>query len=34
LSVEVNFPRHFLTSLLWLGALIVALMKTSKGQES
>lgn len=27
LSVEVNLPRHFLTSLLWLGVLIVALVR-------
>jgi hypothetical protein len=23
----VNLPRHFLTSLLWLGVLIVALVR-------
>nr|DAI52316.1 MAG TPA: hypothetical protein [Caudoviricetes sp.] len=30
LSVEVNFPRHFLTSFLLLGALIVALVRQGK----
>lgn len=30
LSVEVNLPRHFLTPLLILGALIVALVRHGK----